>query len=318
MDLELDSIYEELVNYHINDYAIFEATLKRDFMEATGLLTEEADVNFLQKIWDTIIALINNVKNKVISLVDSFIIKMNNNKSDKYEKMIEDNRDLLNKTDFSDFTCDFKGIRWSKVDENGKNRFEELCGNFLSQLNWSIEDLRTDDIDKLVKGYKDSIKYNKEIDKNYYNEFIKDFKGCKLAKEWTQPDTLLEIVKRPARDLEVYRKYKLEVLKHFERLQKEVTVIKRKAKKDKNDEELKFAKKAHKALSLVLRDNINSFKLINRLITIEFKGGIKLTSSAISYAKKQNSESSEKSQNASYLFDIDYINALSEAEIYEL
>ena len=35
-DLELDSIYEEVLNYHINDYTIFEATLRRDFLEVNG------------------------------------------------------------------------------------------------------------------------------------------------------------------------------------------------------------------------------------------------------------------------------------------
>ena len=36
--MELDSIYEEVLNYHINDYIIFEASLRRDYYEVNDKL----------------------------------------------------------------------------------------------------------------------------------------------------------------------------------------------------------------------------------------------------------------------------------------
>ena len=53
--MELDSIYEEVLNYHINDYIIFEASLRRDYYEVNGILTEDGNKNFLKTIWEKIL-----------------------------------------------------------------------------------------------------------------------------------------------------------------------------------------------------------------------------------------------------------------------
>lgn len=311
--MELDSIYDNILESYINDYTIFEAVLRRDYYQSTGLLTEEADRNFVQVMWDKLIELINAAKHKVISIVDSVINKSHDKTLEKYKKMVEDNKELLNKTDFSNFTCDFKSIDWSK-DEDGNNSFKNLCDTFSVQLNWSINDLRTRDIDDIIKTYTDSVKDGKKINEDFYKKFVIDHKGSKLSAEWVKPENLIKDLNGMVDHLKYFREYKLKVLKHFESLQKEVTQLKRDAKKSKNDEELKFANKAHKAFSIVLKDILGTFKIINRLITTDMKGQIKLIKSAVSFAKEQN----KKSQNASYLYDIDYINAVTEAEIYEL
>ena len=53
--MELDSIYEEVLNYHINDYIIFEASLRRDYYEISGILNEDGNKNFLKTIWEKIL-----------------------------------------------------------------------------------------------------------------------------------------------------------------------------------------------------------------------------------------------------------------------
>ena len=72
MDLELDSIYEGLVEYYINDYTIFEGILKRDFLEATGLLTEEAEKNLFQKIWNGIKKIFKIIIDKLKDIKEYF------------------------------------------------------------------------------------------------------------------------------------------------------------------------------------------------------------------------------------------------------
>ena len=70
--LELDSIYEELVNYYINDYAIFETVLKRDFLEVTGVLTEGAVSDFAEMIWEGIKKIFKFIVDKLRVLVNKF------------------------------------------------------------------------------------------------------------------------------------------------------------------------------------------------------------------------------------------------------
>ena len=74
MDRELDSIYEGLVEYHINDMIMFEGFLKRDFLEVTGVLTEKGNDNFLKKLLMKILykinTIIHRIRNKVLKLVE--------------------------------------------------------------------------------------------------------------------------------------------------------------------------------------------------------------------------------------------------------
>ena len=64
--MELDSIYEEVLNYHINDYIIFEASLRRDYYEVNGILNEDGNKNFLKTIWEKILDFIKKAKVRVV------------------------------------------------------------------------------------------------------------------------------------------------------------------------------------------------------------------------------------------------------------
>ena len=72
----MDSIYEELLDFYIDDYIIFENTLQRDYYELTNVFNEDANNrNFLQKIWDHILKLFKMIKEKIDKIINNFIAK---------------------------------------------------------------------------------------------------------------------------------------------------------------------------------------------------------------------------------------------------
>ena len=54
VDFNVDDSMVIAIESYINDYTIFEAVLRRDLLEANGVLTEEADGNFLSGLWEKI------------------------------------------------------------------------------------------------------------------------------------------------------------------------------------------------------------------------------------------------------------------------
>ena len=92
--MELDSIYEGLYEYYVNDYIVFENILKRDYLEITGVLTEADNRNFLQKFWDKIIQLIETMKQKISILIDKVTIKIDQNKIKSLTKMLNNNKKM--------------------------------------------------------------------------------------------------------------------------------------------------------------------------------------------------------------------------------
>ena len=75
------------IESYTNDYTIFEATLKRDFYEATGVLNEEGDQNFFQKIWDKILHVLKTIKEKVASIVNYFSEMWDKHQKEKINKI---------------------------------------------------------------------------------------------------------------------------------------------------------------------------------------------------------------------------------------
>ena len=309
--LELDSIYEGLYEYYVNDYIIFEGILRRDYYEVTGILNEDGNKNFLQGLWDKVIEIINNAKYKIIQMVDSIINKSLDKKLEKYKKMLDDNKELINKTDYSEFVSKNKYLIYS----------EKLAGFYATysvQLNWSMADLDRDDIDEKIKIYEDSVKKGNKLTKKIYDENIETLEDYNLDSHIK--NKLKERLEERIEDLHFFRKQKLDIIKNFDKLQKEVTALKRNAKRDNNEKDLERAQKAHKIFSLAAKDNINTFKTLNKIYTTDLNSIISLIITAVKYAKAQEKSSNkEDSQNASYIdYDMDYINALSEATIYEL
>ena len=81
-----------------------------------------------------------------------------------------------------------------------------------------------------------------------------------------------------------------------------------------------MAKKSYKFISSFFKHNLFLIKTLLKLNKIDLQESIKLLTTAVKYAKTQGKSSNkEDSQNASYIdYDMEYINALSEATIYEL
>ena len=98
--MELDSIYEEVLNYHINDYIIFEETLKRDYYEVSGILNEDGNKNFIQKIWAGIKKIFKIIADKLKELLNKFLATISRIKASvfvkKYKKYYEkENGELI-------------------------------------------------------------------------------------------------------------------------------------------------------------------------------------------------------------------------------
>ena len=86
--MELDSIFDGLLESYMNDYYIFETVLRQDYYEVSGLLTEASIKNFLVTIWEKIVQAFNWIKNKINEIIDKYIKKKDEKKSNFYNVLI--------------------------------------------------------------------------------------------------------------------------------------------------------------------------------------------------------------------------------------
>ena len=71
--LELDSIYENLYEYYVNDYIIFEGILRRDYYEVSGILNENAVTNFFKTVWGKIKQAFIWLRDKIKEKIDTIM-----------------------------------------------------------------------------------------------------------------------------------------------------------------------------------------------------------------------------------------------------
>ena len=86
---ELDSIYEGLYEYYINDYIIFEGILRRDYMECIGILNENAVGNFFKSIGEKIVAFCKKIKQWVSNVLERFRNAIVAFKETQYKQKLE-------------------------------------------------------------------------------------------------------------------------------------------------------------------------------------------------------------------------------------
>ena len=82
--MELDSVFDGLLESYMNDYYIFETVLRQDYYEVSGLLTEASIKNFLVSIWEKIVQAFNWIKNKINEIIDKYIKKKDEKESNFY------------------------------------------------------------------------------------------------------------------------------------------------------------------------------------------------------------------------------------------
>lgn len=233
---ELDSIYEEILNYHVNDYIIFEETLKRDYYEVNGILTESNNKNFLQKIWISIKKVFKIIKDKLKELLNRFLSVITRIKANNLIKKYKKYYDKEN-GEFEYFKYE-KGFNKYKMDkdnifsiipskniDNFKNN-DDITKNIekikldLKDISNTIHNELIDD-KKSIYPFKDNKELKKEIIddinkfanyrkiENYIRNSIKDVEKCEKETE-----KKIDNIKENNEDLNKYKKY-LEYLNTF-------------------------------------------------------------------------------------------------------
>ena len=315
---------EFILEYYIYDYTIFEATLKRDFLE---LLSEEesnnnsgykeykyTDAHMENDLWRMAYVLIDALKEKIDGMIDSILKFTDEKEINHWEKKIKDNINLIDKTDFSEFKIE--GLRCPDMNELGK-LYTKLYGS-ISQFSIVRSDVQYND--KANDELKEQIKSSKGMRKvdhdNIWMNPLKDFqKICNAG-------YLLDGLKTCKKNYREAQKLKRSIKRHHINLKREADAMKRLAKEKKDKEE----KKQELKLVRNIVKNINLHKSIClnlvKTIIIEqkniFNWTKKIASAVINYAKKANKDNNMPftGTNESHV-DMDYIIAIAEAEVYE-
>ena len=88
-EYDLDNLMESVISSYINDYTIFEATLKRDFLEVRGVLTEEAEGNLLKTLWEKIVGVFTRIKEAITKAIESLCAKIDEIKTSRCQKIVK-------------------------------------------------------------------------------------------------------------------------------------------------------------------------------------------------------------------------------------
>ena len=331
--MELDSIYEEVLNYHINDYIIFEASLRRDYYEVNGILNEDGNKNFLKTIWEKILDFIKKAKVRVVEFFKNIRNKLFYNQKSvekiwkKYYKYYDNNKadELL-----KDFTINnFKPFRAINYITDLGKLFTSDPINRMFGYNGSKLEYTDDDLKELENQVNDTKKLKEDIHDKIW---IKDKKKTQPFKEDTKLKKMISGMMIESFDeledwcLRREKSYKEHLKKREKEIKEEIKKYEDKNSKlnpddslysinySFNDEIIKEYQNNLKALPLL---ETLLFKEITIIIS-EFKdlfvASVKLYSAAGKYLQKKLGKDSK---NESYI-DMDYINAVTEAEIYEL
>ena len=315
---ELDSIYEGLYESYVNDYIIFEGILRRDFLEVNGILSENAAGDFFKGIWKRILSVLKIIKNKIKEVVDKILTVSSNIRNNfKSKKFINKYKKYYDK-------------------ENGQlnNFYYEKGFIACKDSTYLLSTPTFGSIDKI----------NNESDVKKFEKYIySEYKNVEEYKKRMQKDLLEnKESKYPFRDNKDLKTNIIELIDH--RLYHYENDIKELKKKDLNEIE-KTEKDVEKIINNNKENNkeednkkyvaylqyLNNYK---NAINISYIGSFNVWKQVIeSYsklyiaggeylkklAKSKSNQDNTDSQNASHIdYDIDYINALSEATIYEL
>lgn len=391
-----ESIYEYTLESYINDYTIFEATLRRDFLEVNGILTEDGNKNFLKAIFERILNAFRWIKNKIKELWNKIFKKGNKEENNSSSSSSSSDTKSSAASSSSSTSSDTKSASTSTSSSSSTSSDTNIS------FDVPVEDDKEETI--IVKNKKMTIKqmikeYSPLINK--YKDKLKDFKisgfnlkpiinrsilhNKTLYKTFDIFEEIGSIIDK-IEDPNTINKVK--EIGEFKIDSKEIYQSIRKAYffdepvefpfKEKTDQMIKlitdanFKKNHIKSLAEEIRDlykeinrledrtrkkikeldrdvqkiskydtdsisdkqnSINTatelLKQINRLgkfqigfdsteikIAKEYiKQKTRLFIATVKYLEQFEKEGS---QNASYLYDIDYINAMSEAVMYEL
>ena len=174
------NIYDGVLESYINDYTIFEATLRRDFLEVNGVLTEAGDKNFFKSIWGKIVAFCGKIRQWIKNVIERFknaVIAFKETqfkqKLNSYMPYFKDSKaDELLK-DFTISGYKFKTVN-AKTMEYAVKMGENIAEKYVVPLmedplfNKSMKDLTEDDINKI----------NNKIKEISIEDIAKEFHGA--------------------------------------------------------------------------------------------------------------------------------------------
>lgn len=307
--MELDSIYEGLYEYYVNDYIVFENILKRDYLEITGVLTEADNRNFLQKFWDKIIQLIETMKQKISILIDKVTIKMDENKIKSLTKKLNKNKDLIEKTCLAFFPID-------EFNQPDTTPIDDLKREVKLDTKNSISQMMSVAGEAEIRRYKSKISESKNRFSAIHDKMWKDVKengkksgeeGVNRYKSELTIKALTDGVEKYLKSIIEAKKLKEQLVKHYNSLKKEAKQKQREYKKDKKDEQLKIAKDAYTYISLTCQYDFQVIKFVIKEERNIFKNHLNLIKRVISYSKsksdKENKENFDKAKTTDEFFD---------------
>ena len=339
VDFNVDDSMVIAIESYINDYTIFEAVLRRDLLEANGVLTEGADGNFLSGLWEKIKGAFKKMIDLIVGAFNNVIGRIEKHKQEKANKLVAKYSNLFKTGDLKDFVHKCKAMK-----------------NFdLPIANISLEDYDKA-TEESLKKYMESIdvkKTKEELHKEAWGDQVeKPFASDSGLKDYVIDILTSNLEYRT--DIKKTKKTLLDDLKKkhdfAKNKQKEVKKDKNKSKEDKDKEVkmtqlyLKAVNASTKAVSAIisayLKELTGHYKLSYTLLTkagkyLEKKTGTKAkdpgkTESEIvddgTPKRAESKEDADKIRQAatdgdfkenSYLYDNDYIDAVLEAELYE-
>ena len=314
---------EELLEYYIEDYIIFESILERDYYSLINIIanegyrnnrtqqSEEEEKNkilgkaIIYETKEKILKAIDTIKEKVNQLINKLITILDEKELKKWTNKVEENKDLLLKTDFKDF----------RIEDNCPDEasIADLRAKIINigNITNDFENGAVKITDDMINELKEKIKNIKD-DRKKTHEDIWWIKSTDY-KHICDPYFLLKQFEDEKKTYRATQKLKKDVAKSHENIKREL----QKSKflyLDMTDREA--IKQMNRNIRYV---NLHGTYIINTIKTliIEQKNVSnwykKCLISLLGYAKKQ----SKSSNNESYIGN-EYINAVAETVIYEL
>ena len=215
---------EELVNYYINDYTIFEATLKRDFYEVTGLLTEEAEGNFFQKIWQSIVNFFQKFKESLSKFIDSFVESID--KITQFADLVKLGKFMgLYGSEYRDKLKDlkFKGYKTFKLP--GVTSLKQS----VSSVNSLTYDLSREEMEKRIQKIPDPKKVKEDVHKRAWGDKEIEYP---FREDETTMDKIMQVMQNRVTLVRDIKNVKKEFITAIDKKKKEAEKILKQSKKD--------------------------------------------------------------------------------------
>ena len=335
-----------VVESYINDYTIFEAVLKRDFLEATDMLTESSEKSFLRGLWEKVLNLIDAIKKKVMDIIRSFVNKLDEIKKNQAKKLVDKYKRFFEKdknNDINEFTM--SGFNF-KLEKGGDTK---IANNIIAKISTDIRDMMKpvqsmsktdiqnclDELDKQARNAKDNKKDYKELffdpdddDENPFKTIGADTIKNFILRKTDDCRTIKNLKKSISGDIDVLKRQAKNYMQSADRS----TNMDSSADKERRSEEIN---KAQLYLRLMngLQSKLStmvSFSL--KMIGQGYKQCVKAWTQAGKFleGKQKDNDEDTKNESTSYLFgdndydyytegyDSDFLEAFAEAEIFDV